>query len=45
MIRTFQDMLDHWWDNFYPEDLCMTQDECIIMSQEEFVAWLESQQG
>ena len=46
MIRTLQDLLDNWWEvPFYPEDLCMTQDECIIMSQEEFVAWLESQQG
>tara|TARA_R100000008_G_scaffold69731_1_gene47143 strand:+ start:387 stop:524 length:138 start_codon:yes stop_codon:yes gene_type:complete len=45
-MRTFQDFLDLIdRDGFFPEWVCMTQDDCVIMSQEEFVAWLESEQG
>lgn len=43
-MRTFQDFLDSIdQDGFFPEWVCMTQDDCIIMTQEEFTQWLESE--
>ena len=51
-MRTFQDFIDSidkygYFDQYgyFPEWVCMTQDDCVIMTQEEFVAWLESEQG
>ena len=48
-MRTFQDFIDsidkYGFDQygFFPEWVCMTQDECIIMTQEEFAEWLASE--